>query len=100
MRQLTLRLPSLIAASLLSAAGALPTQAGLLSFGDVPIFLGTSSEPNIFFVIDDSGSMDWEVMSQDFAHGGRFTGTQPDGTSPAGSGSVTHRDGDSNGNPN
>ena len=27
-----------------------------------PLFLGTTVQPNIFFGIDDSGSMDWEVI--------------------------------------
>lgn len=29
---------------------------------DAPLYLGTQVQPNIFFVIDDSGSMDWEVL--------------------------------------
>jgi type IV pilus assembly protein PilY1 len=41
--------------------------------------------------------MDWEVMTTDTNHGGRFTGTQPDGSSPPGSGSVKHRDSDEDG---
>ena len=28
-----------------------------------PLFATTSAEPNILFVLDDSGSMDWEVMA-------------------------------------
>ena len=94
------RLRLLVAATVLGALAAYPAQAALLSLGNVPLFLGTSSEPNIFFVIDDSGSMDWEVMTPDFANGGRFTGMQPDGSNPSGSGSVKHRDGDSNGSAN
>lgn len=82
------------------------TAASLLPLGIVaapgtlsqsPLFLGTQTEPNIVFVIDDSGSMDWEIMTADADNGGRFTGTQPDGSSPAGSGSVTHRDSDDDG---
>jgi type IV pilus assembly protein PilY1 len=33
-----------------------------LSLADRPLYLGASVDPNIFFVIDDSGSMDWEVL--------------------------------------
>lgn len=29
---------------------------------DKPLFLGTTVQPNILFVVDDSGSMDWEVL--------------------------------------
>lgn len=65
-----------------------------------PLFLQSNVEPNIVFLMDDSGSMDWEIMSRDFANNGLFTGTQPDGSSPADSGSVTHRDSDDDGTAN
>jgi type IV pilus assembly protein PilY1 len=71
--------------------------AALLDLSDVPLFLGFQVEPNIFFVIDDSGSMDWEVVSKDASSGGIFTGTQPDGSNPSSAGSVKHRDGDDDG---
>ena len=74
--------------------------AALLDLTDVPLFLGFQVEPNIFFVIDDSGSMDWEVVTKDAANDGRFTGTQPDGSNPSGSGSVKHRDSDDSGTAN
>lgn len=32
------------------------------TLSNVPLFLGTSVPPNILFVLDDSGSMDWEVL--------------------------------------
>ncbi|MGI9302201.1 MAG: hypothetical protein ACR2RB_05760, partial [Gammaproteobacteria bacterium] len=35
----------------------------LLSLPDVPLFLGRAVEPNVLFVIDNSGSMDWEMMT-------------------------------------
>ncbi len=71
------------------------SQAAELNLSDVPLFLGFRVEPNILFVVDDSGSMDWEVMVP--SSNGLFTGTQPDGTSPAGTGSVKHRDSDDDG---
>jgi type IV pilus assembly protein PilY1 len=42
-----------------------PTQsyAGQLSLATSPLFLGTAVEPNIFLLSDDSGSMDWDVMT-------------------------------------
>jgi len=33
-----------------------------LDLSSVPLFLGGSVEPNIMFTLDDSGSMQWEVM--------------------------------------
>ena len=38
---------------LLSAPGTLPVS---------PLFTGASIEPNVYFVVDDSGSMEWEVL--------------------------------------
>lgn len=32
-----------------------------------PLFIGTNVQPNIFFVLDDSGSMDWEVLKSNAA---------------------------------
>ena len=57
---------------------------------------------NILFVFDDSGSMDWEVMTQDLANSGSFASTQPDGTNPPDSvgvtpGEVRHRDNNDDG---
>ena len=36
------------------------SQAGNLTLSNAPLFLGTTVEPNITFVSDDSGSMDWD----------------------------------------
>ncbi len=42
-----------------------PTQsyAGQLNLASSPLFLGTAVEPNIFLLSDDSGSMDWDIMT-------------------------------------
>ncbi len=32
------------------------------TLADSPLFLSTSVEPNIFWTVDDSGSMDWEML--------------------------------------
>lgn len=40
------------------------TWAAPLSLSNSPLFLGVSVDPNVFFMMDDSGSMDWEVMTQ------------------------------------
>lgn len=72
-----------------------------LHLSEVPLFLGLKVEPNILFVVDDSGSMDGDIMTRDVVHSGRFTNTQPDGTDPdpGGSGAVRHRDDDHDGTP-
>ena len=36
--------------------------AGTLSLADVPLYLGTAVKPNLIMAIDDSGSMDFEVL--------------------------------------
>jgi len=33
-----------------------------LSISNIPLFLGNSVQPNVFFLLDDSGSMDWEIL--------------------------------------
>ncbi|MFB3084191.1 MAG: hypothetical protein ACE1Z4_12195, partial [Gammaproteobacteria bacterium] len=66
-------------------------RAALLNLSDAPLVLGSPAEPNIFLLIDDSGSMDFEVVTRDFANNQLFTSTQPDGTNPAGAGTITDR---------
>ncbi len=83
--------------SLLAGLYATTGLAGPLNLSDNALEVVVGVEPNIMIVNDDSGSMDWEVMSTDYDHGGLFTGTQPDGSSPAGSGTVKHRDSDDDG---
>ena len=39
-----------------------PTYSAELTFAQAPLFLANKVQPNIFFTIDDSGSMDWEVL--------------------------------------
>lgn len=73
--------------------------ATLLNLSDTPLFLGFRVEPNIVFMLDDSGSMDWEIMTRDARNDGRFTGRQPDGSN-TGTGAVRHRDSDDNGTAN
>jgi type IV pilus assembly protein PilY1 len=38
------------------------TSAADLSFSNAPLFLESGVQPNIYFIIDDSGSMNWEVI--------------------------------------
>jgi type IV pilus assembly protein PilY1 len=57
-------------------------------------------DPNIFILSDDSGSMDWEVITTHADEEFQFTADQPDGSSAAGAGSVKHRDSDDDGTAN
>jgi type IV pilus assembly protein PilY1 len=61
----------LSAGSILLLSHAASAAPGTLA--DSPLFLSTNVQPNIFFMIDDSGSMDWEVLLSNeaiSAHGG------------------------------
>ena len=53
--------------ALLGALSIAPTAAlsapGTLA--DVPLFLTNPVEPNILFMVDDSGSMDWGLMTEE-----------------------------------
>jgi type IV pilus assembly protein PilY1 len=62
--------------------------AALLELSDVPLSLSIKVRPNILFLIDNTGSMDYEVMTKDAISNGRLSSTQPDGSSPACSGSL------------
>jgi type IV pilus assembly protein PilY1 len=59
-----------------------------LDLSNVPLSLSIKVKPNVLFLIDNTGSMEYEVMTKDAAHNGRLTGTQPDGSSPACAGSL------------
>lgn len=41
-------------------------QAAEMALSDSPLFLGTQISPNIFFMLDDSGSMDWEILTRSY----------------------------------
>ncbi len=64
------------------------TSAAPWSLVNQPLNLTSKVPANVLLIVDDSGSMDWEIMSKDLVHDGTFTGTQPDGSNPAGSGSI------------
>ncbi|MES9937403.1 MAG: PilC/PilY family type IV pilus protein [Sedimenticola sp.] len=62
-----------------------------IELADGAIETFTSVEPNLVVLIDDSGSMDWEVMTSDEGKGGTLFHNQPDGT--GGTSEVSHRSG-------
>lgn len=72
---------------------ALPATAATWSLADTPLYLGNSIPANLVFLIDDSGSMDWDMMSKDYNNDGLFTNSQPDGTSSSGDGGIKNRAG-------
>lgn len=39
------------------------SQSAELALASAPLYLGTQVDPNIFFMLDDSGSMDWETLT-------------------------------------
>ncbi|MDZ7752601.1 MAG: PilC/PilY family type IV pilus protein [Gammaproteobacteria bacterium] len=65
LRQRTLNLVAAMGLGALCAM-APPTHAAQLTLADTPLFLG-GMEPNVFFMIDDSGSMDWEVTTSRYS---------------------------------
>lgn len=42
------------------------SSAASLSLANQPLFLGTAVDANVFFQVDDSGSMDWETLTNEF----------------------------------
>jgi type IV pilus assembly protein PilY1 len=42
------------------------SSAAALNLAQSPLFLGTSVDANVFFELDDSGSMDWEFLTNEF----------------------------------
>ncbi len=51
-----------------------------LDISNVPLELTPSVAPNVLIFNNDSGSMDWEVLTQDALNGGKFYAPQPDGS--------------------
>ena len=62
MNNISKKLKTLSITSLLICfTGVSQTASADIGLPDSPLFLGTAVPPNIFFSVDDSGSMDWEV---------------------------------------
>lgn len=64
---LTKRLQIIASIVLLGFYGgySLPSSAMLMNIPDLPLFVGVDIQPNVFLEIDDSGSMDWEVLTSE-----------------------------------
>ena len=58
----TFRIMSIWLMSVVGVSYATGVYAAPLSLSNAPLFLGVSVDPNVFFMVDDSGSMDWEIL--------------------------------------
>ena len=54
--------------SVYTLAASTTAQAAEMALARSPLFLGTQISPNIFFMLDDSGSMDWETLTVDYQY--------------------------------
>lgn len=68
MHKLNIRFPLLLALLLCALPGLHGARAGTISLADTPLYLGGQVDPNVFFELDDSGSMDWEVLTRKHWH--------------------------------
>ena len=59
----SLRLATATCLGTLALLGPLTVAAAPGTLSDSPMFLTNPVEPNILFMVDDSGSMDWGIMS-------------------------------------
>jgi type IV pilus assembly protein PilY1 len=86
--------------SVYTLAASTTAQAAEMALARSPLFLGTQISPNIFFMLDDSGSMDWETLTVDYQYYANYwasstnTAVVDDGTflGFASSGDCTGRD--------
>ncbi len=63
------------------------------TLADYPLYLGSSVPANILLMTDDSGSMDWDVMTRDYVNDGRLKYPQPDGSATPTGGGIKNRAG-------
>ncbi len=54
------------------------SHAAALNLVTSPLFLGTSVDANVFFELDDSGSMDWETLTNEFDYYANYWTTTSD----------------------
>ena len=83
-------LRTLVQLALMASLGATSTISPAASWSLVnqPLYLTSKVPANVLLLVDDSGSMDWEIMSKDLLHDGLLFGTQPDGSSPPSAGKL------------
>ncbi|KKM94369.1 hypothetical protein LCGC14_1199010 [marine sediment metagenome] len=59
---------SLFTMLIVASIHSLSLHAATLNISNVPLYLGGAVEPNIIFTLDDSGSMQWEIMPDENLH--------------------------------
>ncbi|MDO9047617.1 MAG: PilC/PilY family type IV pilus protein [Methylobacter sp.] len=59
---------SLIACSVLSIHAITQAHAAPGALANSPLFTSSNVPPNVFFELDDSGSMDWEILAKQYWH--------------------------------
>jgi type IV pilus assembly protein PilY1 len=63
------RTPSLFAALAVFGLFSAPASSQWASVAQAPLSLATNPKPNVMFILDDSGSMDWDYMPDDLDRG-------------------------------
>jgi len=58
------RLAGILLAGLMCA----PVSQATIELSDLPLFFAAGVDPNVFFEVDDSGSMDWEILTRAYWH--------------------------------
>lgn len=73
------RLGAFIGATLLSVSTLHSSLAwsAQVPIADVPLFLGVSVRPNVFFQVDDSGSMDFQILTRPYWHACAYDSDAP-----------------------
>ena len=67
----------LVCAAMALAFSAAPAASAPFNIAPVPLYLGGTLEPNILFVLDDSGSMQWEAMPDEIQNGTNYLFPMP-----------------------
>lgn len=73
----TQRLTHAMAAALLTVAAGNSASAAPITLADTPLYVGTQVPPNVFFMVDDSGSMDWEVLTVNYWYYASYWDSDP-----------------------
>lgn len=58
----------------------IPTQAAPGVLANSPLFTMSNVPPNVFFELDDSGSMDWEILTKNYWHACAYDRDNPGNT--------------------
>ncbi|WP_052691956.1 pilus assembly protein [Teredinibacter purpureus] len=73
-------LVSFVTGSMVLYGAASTVVAAELELADEPLFLGISTDPNVFFELDDSGSMDWTILTIPYYHSCQYDRDSPGST--------------------